>query len=65
MRGGMSGVFAYDSFREAMRWYERAEELCEEADNDEAQLRWNTCVRVIRRHNLRARADDEPPMMLE
>ena len=41
-----SGSMAYDSFREAMDWYEKAEAL-RPAGNDEAILRWNTCARVL------------------
>jgi hypothetical protein len=41
-----SGSMAYDSFREAMEWYEKAESL-RPAGNDEAILRWNTCVRIL------------------
>ena len=36
-------------FREAMSWYERAESL-RPAGNDESILRWNTCVRLLGRH---------------
>ena len=46
-QGGMgSGGMAYDSFREAMEWYEKAEEI-RPAGNDDALLRWNTCARVL------------------
>lgn len=46
-KGGMgSGGMAYDSLREAMQWYERAEQL-RPAGNDDAILRWNTCARVL------------------
>jgi tetratricopeptide (TPR) repeat protein len=49
-RGGMgSGAMAYDAFREAMTWYERAEEI-RPAGNDDAILRWNTCARLISGH---------------
>lgn len=41
-----SGSMAYDSFREAMEWYEQAEGL-RPAGNDEAILRWNTCARIL------------------
>jgi hypothetical protein len=40
---------AYDWFREAMRWYEKAEAI-RPAGNDEAILRWNTCARMLDRH---------------
>ena len=46
-QGGMgSGGMAYDSLREAMQWYEKAEKLRPEG-NDDALLRWNTCARVL------------------
>ena len=46
-RGGMgSGAMAYDALRDAMSWYERAEEI-RPAGNDDAILRWNTCARLI------------------
>jgi hypothetical protein len=49
-RGGMgSGVMAYDSLRDAMSWYERAEAI-RPAGNDDAILRWNTCARLISSH---------------
>jgi hypothetical protein len=41
-----SGAMAYESFREAMDWYEKAEAMSP-AGNDEAILRWNTCARVL------------------
>ena len=46
-QGGMgSGGMAYDSLREAMQWYEKAEEVRPDG-NDDALLRWNTCARVL------------------
>jgi hypothetical protein len=45
--GGMgSGGMAYESLREAMQWYEKAEKI-RPAGNDDALLRWNTCARVL------------------
>jgi hypothetical protein len=41
-----SGSMAYESFREAMEWYEKAESM-RPGGNDEAILRWNTCARVL------------------
>ena len=41
-----SGSMAYDSFVEAMEWYEKAESM-RPAGNDEAILRWNTCARML------------------
>lgn len=40
---------AVEWFQEAMAWYERAEGL-RPAGNDESILRWNTCVRMLGRH---------------
>ena len=37
-------------YHAAMRCYAKAEELSP-ADNDDAVLRWNACVRIIRRHD--------------
>lgn len=37
-------------YRSAMRCYAKAEELSE-PDNDDAILRWNTCVRIMERCN--------------
>ena len=48
---------AYDLFREAMEHFEKAENLSSE-DNDDAVLRWNSCVRTIKRRNLESRPDD-------
>lgn len=36
-------------FREALTWYEKAEAL-RPAGNDEAILRWNSCVRMLGKH---------------
>jgi hypothetical protein len=48
--GGMgSGGMAYDSLRDAMRWYEKAETI-RPAGNDDSILRWNTCARLIASH---------------
>ena len=46
-QGGMgSGSMAYDSLREAMQWYEKAEAI-RPPGNDDSILRWNTCARVL------------------
>ena len=49
---------AYDLFREAMSWFEKAEAI-RPAGNDDAVLRWNTCARIIARNNLVARQEEE------
>jgi hypothetical protein len=53
-----SGEAIYESLRDAMRWYERAESL-RPPDNDEAILRWNSCARVLARHPSLAPATPE------
>ena len=49
---------AHDWFRDAMRWYEKAEGL-RPAGNDEAILRWNTCARMLGRHEPKATTREE------
>jgi hypothetical protein len=41
-----AGAMAYESLQEAMAWYEKAEAIRPE-ENDEAILRWNTCARLL------------------
>ena len=53
----------YDGFRQAMEWYERAEAL-RPAGNDDAVLRWNSCVRVIASERLQP-ATRSPELPLE
>lgn len=56
---------AYHGFRHAMEWYERAEAL-RPPGNEDAVLRWNSCVRAIERERLGpAPADDEIELPLE
>lgn len=45
-----SGPLVYDWLRKAMEHYERAEEL-RPPGNDDALVRWNTCARMIMRHD--------------
>jgi hypothetical protein len=52
---------AAEWFHEAMTWYERAESL-RPPGNDEAILRWNTCVRLLGRHE---RSGDAGPREYE
>jgi len=54
-----SGELAYDWFRQAMSWYEQAE-AHRPAGNDEAILRWNTCVRILARSGLSGPRTEEP-----
>jgi hypothetical protein len=44
------GHITYQWLREAMDWYEKAEELCHPGEDDPT-LRWNSCVRMIRNHD--------------
>ncbi len=64
-RGGPgSGYTAYESFREAMTLYEKAEKI-RPAGNDDAVLRWNTCTRILERHHDLMAApveESEPPL---
>jgi hypothetical protein len=57
------GHLAYESFREAMHWFEQAEPI-RPTGNDDALLRWNTCARMIVRNQLTAREEErsEPPL---
>jgi hypothetical protein len=54
---------AYDGFRHAMEWYERAEQL-RPPGNVDAVLRWNSCVRAIEHERLEPEAR-EPELPLE
>jgi len=53
-----AGFTAYQSLREAMEHYERAESI-RPAGNDDALLRWNTCARILMRNReLRPRGEE-------
>ena len=47
--GPGSGHAAFDSFRDAMTLYEKAESI-RPTGNDDAVLRWNTCARILKRN---------------
>lgn len=66
LQAGAAGAAVYEWFREAMQLFERAESL-RPAGNDDAVLRWNACVRVLRRHShLRPAVEEERhPIMSE
>ena len=54
-----AGFTAYQSLREAMECYERAEAL-RPALNDDSILRWNTCARILMRNpELRPRGEEQ------
>jgi len=64
-RGTPDGVFqAYDWFRNAMDLFEKAESI-RPPGNDDALLRWNTCVRIIVQYKLTARQEDYVEPFLE
>jgi hypothetical protein len=49
-RGALgSAEVASEWFHEAMTWYEKAERM-RPPSNDEAILRWNTCARMLAKH---------------
>lgn len=48
---------AYGGFRTAMDWYEKAEAV-RPPGNDDAILRWNSCVRTIDREKLEAESNE-------
>jgi hypothetical protein len=49
---------AYELFREAMDWFEKAEAI-RPVGHDDALLRWNTCARIIERNKLIPRGEEE------
>ena len=64
-RGALgSSEVAAEWFHEAMTWYERAEAM-RPAGNDEAILRYNTCVRMLGRHEPGRRHPPEYEPVLE
>jgi hypothetical protein len=48
---------AYGCFRTAMDWYEKAEAL-RQPGNDDAILRWNSCVRTLDREKLEPESEE-------
>jgi hypothetical protein len=62
-RGGFA-FQAYETLREAMAWYEKAEAI-RPPGNDDALLRWNACARVIMCNNLCAPAEERVELPLE
>lgn len=56
---------AYELFREAMEWFEKAEKL-RPPGNDDAILRWNTCARMLMRDaSLRPRPAETREVLLD
>ena len=62
--GRMGQSAAYEWFREAMSWYEKATAL-RPAGNDDAVLRWNTCVRILTHNPALRPAEEERVEYLE
>jgi hypothetical protein len=65
-RGGPgSASMAWSGFRDAMQLYTEAEAL-RPPGNDDARLRWNTCVRILERHpDVQPRVDEPYEAPLE
>ena len=62
-RGALgSAEVASAGFREAMHWYAKAESM-RPPGNDEAILRWNTCVRMVGRHERASSSHDYEPAL--
>lgn len=55
---------AYMWYREAMQFYEKANEI-NKGENNDPILRWNTCARIIMECHLHGRPLDEEQPMLE
>jgi len=66
LRSGSPGAsfMAYDYLMDAMEWYEKAEKLAPEHNNDPI-LRWNTCTRLIERNHLKPMPTEEREPFLE
>jgi hypothetical protein len=55
---------AYEWFREAMQFFEKANTI-NKGENNDPILRWNTCARIIMESHLRERPDDDVEPLLE
>ena len=65
LRRQMHASAAYEWFREAMNWYEKAEAI-RPPGNDDALLRWNTCARIFMNNtHLQPRGEEAPEPYLE
>lgn len=53
---------AYEWYREAMEFFEQADAINKDDNNDPA-LRWNTCARIIMQYHLSERPADGPSML--
>jgi len=64
VNGPGSSGYVYDWIVKALQFFEQAEHL-RPAGNDDAILRWNTCVRFLERHKeLRPKAEETPEPIL-
>jgi hypothetical protein len=54
---------AYEWLEDAMEAFEKADQLSA-SDNDDAILRWNTCARIVNKHNLTPRPPEERSLHL-
>lgn len=59
-----SGSMAYIWLQQAMEQYERAEAI-RPAQNDDAVLRWNSCARIIMKHDLKPLMEIYEPLLQE
>lgn len=59
-----SGHDAYELLREAMTWFENAQEI-RPPRNDDALLHWNTCARLIMGNQLTPRTEEKIELPLE
>ena len=64
LRSGTPGsdFDAYEWYREAMEFYEKADAINKD-DNNDPVLRWNTCARIIMEHHLHERPFDNSPVL--
>jgi hypothetical protein len=63
--GPGSNFVAYDWFHDALKWYEKAEAI-RPPGNDDAVLRWNTCLRILTQNpDIRPEPEDRFELPLE
>jgi hypothetical protein len=58
------GELAYEWYKKALDWFEKAEKLRPPA-NEDAALRWNTCARMMMKHPTIRPAQHQAQAMLE
>lgn len=59
-----AGEVAFEWYRKAMDWFEKAEKL-RPPDNEDAALRWNTCARMLMEHSNIRPGQQASQVMLE